>query len=68
MAAPAVEKAAWRKLFHTLSTSWKPLIDSKLHLLFMVQYVSGIPCNRPRRLSQAYMFSVPLPTRAFLRY
>lgn len=34
----------------------------------MVQYVSGIACNRSRWPSQAYMFSLPMPTRACLRH
>ena len=35
--------------------------------VWMVQHVSGMPCNRPSWPSQVYMFSVPMTTRACLQ-
>ena len=36
--------------------------------VYILLCVSGMPCNCSRRLSQAYMFSVPMTTRTCLRH
>ncbi len=62
------QKAAWRKLFQTLLRVENRLSIADYFCVYIMQYVSGMPCNCSPLPSQAYSFSEPMTTRTRLRH
>ena len=52
---------------HSLQVE-KPAATADYFCVWMVQHVSGMPCNRPSWPSQVYMFSVPMATHVCLQH